>query len=171
MTQIKRAHGVPVVQNCSVTNDIKCLKTNRFPSYCVHAWKEGGMSFPLGLFSTPAIVSGFYHWTTPQPCCSPLHSLSSRSYWDSSKPMPTISVKARGTTVNIRSKLSQIPITCLASWALSMAWSDLWGGPWCPESLFWRAWFRMLPPALKQPESCDGCRYGLCTEVPWMYPL
>lgn len=122
--------------------------------------------FPLQQLSVASTIE-----VLPRPCCSLPHSLSSRSYWDSPKPRPTSSVMAKGQEITSKAKPSQLSNTCLTLWSLSLAWSDLWGNPWCPESLFWRAWFGMLPLALKQPESCDVCRYGLCTEVPWMHPL
>lgn len=113
MTQIKTAHGVPVVKNCCVTNEIKCLKTKQFPFLLVHAWKEGGISyFFLSLFSIPAIVSDFYLWNTPQTVLLSPHSLSNELYQNSPKPTPTSSVMAKGSRGNIQSK-SKPSIHCL----------------------------------------------------------
>lgn len=171
MTQIKTAHGVPVVKNCCVTNEIKCLKTKQFPFLLVHAWKEGGISYFFWAFfpfQQLSVTSTFE--ILPRPCCCLPIPWATNSTKIVQNQHQQVQLWQRAQEVTSKANLSQVSIACLALRALSIALSDLWGNPRCPESLFWKVWFRMQPPALKQPESCDSYRYGLCIEVPWMYP-
>lgn len=120
MTHIKTAHGDLVAKTCCVPNEIKCLKTNWFSCSCVHTWKEGGLSFPLGLFSTPVA----YTTEILPSLCSLPHSLSSRSDWDSPKPMSISSVLAKDTRRNTKSKAKTTicHLSCFAGTMYSLLW-------------------------------------------------
>lgn len=172
MTQIKTAHGVLVVKNCCVTNEIKCLKTKQFPLWprpCMEGRWDILFFEPFFPFQQLQVTSTFE--ILPRPCCCLPIPWAANSTETVQNQRQQVQLWQRAQEVTSKAKLSQVCVACLALWALSIASSDLWGNPWCPESLFWRAWFRILPPALKRPESCDSYRYSLCIEVPWMYPL
>ena len=75
--------------------------------------------FPLQQLSVASIIE-----ILPRPCCSLPHSLSSGSYWDSPKPMPTSSVMAKGTRDNIQSKAKPTihHLPCSAGIEYSLVW-------------------------------------------------
>lgn len=93
-----------------------------FYLFGVHALREGGVSFPLGIFCTPAILSGFYHLHTLQNTL--LSFLSHRFYWDSPKQMPTNSVTAKDRRDNIQRKTKPCihHLSCLVGIKYGLVW-------------------------------------------------
>lgn len=166
-----RQHGVLVGKNCYGTNEIKSLQTSSFPSYYVRARKEGGMSSPLGLFSTYSncwcllpLEHSDYDVLSPVPrAADPTGIVQTQcqqvQFWQ----------RAKGITQS-EAKPTIHHLPCFVSMKHSLVWfmrKSLVSSTLPSQSTIWET----LPSVLKQPENCDSYRFGLCTEMPRTHPL
>lgn len=111
-----------------------------------HAMKEGGISYPSDL----SLYSNNFQWLPPLRYSFLIPLASDLTGTVQNQCQQSLLWQIAPERISKQSQCNHL--SPVLYYGHKTAWSDLPGNVCCPESLFWKAWFGVLPLAWKQPE-------------------